>query len=59
MACVDRLLALGPYEFNASSGETLQLQSSAWVDGPEITSWLKSLPADASPGDVYARLKAG
>ena len=58
VACIDRLRDLGVYEFNSSSGESLQLSSVDWVDGARLASWLKTLPADASPGDVYARLKA-
>jgi FkbM family methyltransferase len=57
LACVDRLNDLGAYEFNSSPGDNLRLRSPNWLDGTTLTAWLKGLPAEASPGDVYARLK--
>lgn len=55
-ACVARLTALGPYQFNWSPGETFTLSSSAWITGPELLSALRTPDARRSSGDVYARL---
>ena len=58
LACVERLVALGPYAFNLSRGERHRLERSAWIDADELRRFLSELgPADES-GDVYARLLA-
>ena len=58
LACIERLRDLGAYEFNSSPGDSLQLRSPDWVDEATLTAWLRALPADATAGDVYARLKS-
>jgi len=55
-ACVDRLAALGRYEFNWSAGERQRLASARWVEPDAIRAVLRSLAAGS--GDLYARLRA-
>ena len=55
-ACVMRLLALGPYQFNWSIGETFQLASSVWLSGRDVLTALGTPEARRRAGDVYARL---
>jgi FkbM family methyltransferase len=54
--CVTRLIALGPYRFNWSIGESNQLASSQWLDVSELLAALRTPAAQQRPGDVYARL---
>lgn len=54
--CVDRLLELGPYRFDAALGETQVLSLGEWVSGSLIKDFIQSLPHVANSGDVYARL---
>ena len=58
LACMDRLLALGRYEFNFSYGESMRLHSPTWGSRDDLAPLLRSLPADGPCGDVYARLRA-
>lgn len=58
LACLNRLCALGPYSFNWSSGETMRFALPDWVAATELAEVLRALPADAMPGDVYARITA-
>lgn len=56
LACVDRLAALGRYEYNWSRGESHAFARSAWLEAEAIRPFLFGLrPGDGS-GDVYARL---
>jgi FkbM family methyltransferase len=55
-SCVLRLLALGPYQFNWSVGETFRFQSSVWLSGRDVLTALKTPEAQRRAGDVYARL---
>ena len=57
-ACVQRLEALGGYEFNVVEGEKRSFMSNQWLASDEIIAWLRSGAGDASSGDVYARLKS-
>jgi hypothetical protein len=54
-ACVTRLIALGPYRFNWSAGESSQLASDRWLDASEVLPALRTPAAQRRPGDVYAR----
>jgi FkbM family methyltransferase len=54
--CVTRLMALGPYQFNWSVGESGQLASDRWLDASELPAALRTTGAQRRPGDVYARL---
>jgi FkbM family methyltransferase len=57
LACVDRLAALGSYEFNWSPGESMQWCWPEWVDASTLAAHLGDYPAQGNPGDVYARLR--
>jgi FkbM family methyltransferase len=57
LACMDRLLALGSYEFNFSYGESMRLHRATWGSRDDLGPLLRSLPADGPCGDVYARLR--
>jgi FkbM family methyltransferase len=54
--CMTRLMALGPYRFNWSVGESSQLASERWLDASELPAALRTPAAQRRPGDVYARL---
>jgi FkbM family methyltransferase len=58
LACVERLNALGLYEFNWSPGESMQWCWPEWVDHSTLERYLHDYPAQGSPGDIYARLQA-
>ncbi len=55
-ACVRRLEALAPYEFNAVPGEGRHFVFAAWVPGGRLLAWLAAGAGGVSSGDVYARL---
>ena len=59
IACIDRLAALGDYEYNWSRGETHRIASLAWLEPERMRDVLRGLPADAGSGDVYARRRGG
>ena len=54
-ACVDRLAALGRYEFNWSAGEKQRLAAPRWLQPDAIRTVLQDRAAGS--GDVYARLE--
>jgi FkbM family methyltransferase len=54
--CLTRLIALGPYQFNWSVGESNQLASDEWLDASALLAALRPRTAHRRPGDVYARL---
>jgi len=55
--CVERLQVLDHgYEYNWSPGETMRLQWQSWVDAKELTEYLRALPPQSNPGDIYVRL---
>jgi FkbM family methyltransferase len=55
LACVDRLAALGRYEYNWSAGERQRLAAPRWLEPDAIRAVLRGLTAGS--GDVYARLE--
>lgn len=55
-ACIDRLQALGRYDYRASAGESLRWLHPRWLDAGEARQWLAGLPPGAPSGDLYARL---
>lgn len=55
-AVIDRLAELGDYRFNPVQGETGGVLWPDWRDGAAVKAWLGTLPADASSGDLFARL---
>jgi FkbM family methyltransferase len=54
--CLTRLMALGPYRFNWSIGESGQLASEKWLDATKLLEMQETPAAKCRPGDVYARL---
>ena len=55
-ACLAHLESLGPHRFNYSFGETLRLESEAWLDAEQVRARIAALHGDARAfGDVYAR----
>lgn len=59
MACLDRLDALGAYEYRRSEVETTRWANETWVDASVIKRELDAMPLHAGSGDVYARLRHG
>jgi FkbM family methyltransferase len=55
-ACIERLMALGPYRFNIALGESQELSFAAPVDASTMLRHIDTLPHDANSGDVYAVL---
>jgi len=56
LRCLERLVELGSYEFNWSSGESMRLELARWGEAEQIAALLRSLPEQGNPGDIYARL---
>jgi FkbM family methyltransferase len=56
--CVNRLQQLADYEFNWSSGESMQMEWPRWVDARTLSAHLEAYPRQGNPGDVYARVRA-
>jgi len=56
-ACVERLSAIGAYEFNFDINESMRLQLTSWVGPEEIKSRLAAITDYRQFGDVYARLR--
>jgi FkbM family methyltransferase len=54
-ACLDRLSALGRYEYNLSLGEEHALRHATWQGVDALRAELAGLPHTANAGDVYAR----
>lgn len=56
MACIDRLLELGPYSFNVIHAEYPRFSLPDWVDAPAVRAWLLGRDVNDRAGEVYARL---
>lgn len=56
LRCIDRLMGLGTYRFNAALGESQMLSFECWVDGPQIKEFVRTLSHEANSGDIYAVL---
>ena len=54
--CIERLVALGPYRFDISLGETQQLTFGRWIGAAEMSGHISALRHEANSGDVYAVL---
>lgn len=54
LECIARLMALGRYRFNYSTGESHRLASERWLDAGDMRAALEALPDLASSGDIYA-----
>ena len=58
LRCLDRLDALGDYEYRWSAGESLRFGMPGWWHSDEIRAWLVAGAARAGgSGDIYARLR--
>jgi FkbM family methyltransferase len=57
-AVIDRLSDLGDYRFNPVMGESAGFLWPDWRDGPAAKAWLDTLAANATSGDLFARLPA-
>ena len=55
--CVERLEALGDYEFNAVAGEQRRFQWPGWVRPRDVREWLDAGAGGIPSGDLYARLR--
>jgi FkbM family methyltransferase len=55
--CLQRLEALGAYEYNLSMVETLRFVFEAWVDVDQVRNYISGPGPGGRSGDVYARLK--
>jgi FkbM family methyltransferase len=58
VACIDRLEALAPYEYNALLGEGRTYRFKEWVSPAHIRDWLLTGADGVSSGDIYARRSA-
>lgn len=57
LAAIDRLMALGPYSFNRSPGESMRFSDPRWRSRGQILAELSAISLAADSGDVYARLE--
>jgi FkbM family methyltransferase len=57
LACVERLAALGRYEYNWSAGERQRLAAPGWLAPDAIRAFLVGLRPGGGSGDVYAVLR--
>lgn len=55
-ACLDRLSALGAYNFNIALGESQRLTFDTPVSRADMHAHIAALPHEANSGDVYATL---
>jgi FkbM family methyltransferase len=58
LACLERLAALGEYEYNWSERETHRLRGPSWLTPTQAATFIRSLPLQAPSGDIYARRSA-
>jgi FkbM family methyltransferase len=56
-ACVDRLAALGHYDFNLVIGEAAGFAETRWLAASEVAAALEARAGGGRSGDVYARLR--
>lgn len=59
VSAVRRLRELGPYRFNAVSGEGRSHLFARWLSADRTIRWLEAGAGGAASGDVYARLPSG
>lgn len=57
--CIDTLVVLGNYRFNAVAGERRRFLWSEWRDGASTKSWLAEGADRIASGDLYARWQRG
>ncbi len=56
LGAIERLVRLGPYRFNRSTGESMRFDDPRWRSWREIVEEVSAIAATADSGDVYARL---
>ncbi|MDO9524395.1 MAG: FkbM family methyltransferase [Gemmobacter sp.] len=54
-ACLDRVSAIGRYEYNLSLGEDHVLRHATWQSADVLRAEIAALPHSANAGDIYAR----
>ncbi|MCA0425024.1 MAG: FkbM family methyltransferase [Proteobacteria bacterium] len=54
LTCIERLRSLGRYRYDVALGESQQMTFGSPVSGPEMVSYIASLPHAANSGDIYA-----
>lgn len=57
VACVERLTALGDYEFNLTISEQHRWRAKQWLTAGEVRIMLMELDPNSDSGDIYARLR--
>ena len=55
LACIERLSALGAYEYNWTTGERHLWQSPTWLSAMQMSQYLEALDPESGSGDIYAR----
>jgi FkbM family methyltransferase len=55
LACLDRLEALGAYQYNVVLGEARHLLFDGWCGRDDLVTWLEGRGAEEGSGDIYAR----
>jgi FkbM family methyltransferase len=58
LSCLNRLAALGDYQYNLTIGEQTHFALPRWVTGDEASAHLRQLPPQTRSGDVIARLSS-
>lgn len=58
LACIDRCLELGAYEFRYSAVETMRFREADWVSAEEMKRFVREMPLEGRSGDIYARLQS-
>jgi FkbM family methyltransferase len=57
LRCLDRLAALGVYDFDIALGESQSLTFNRWVCKADMAAHIAALPHAANSGDVYCALQ--
>lgn len=57
LACLERLVKLGAYQFDIALGEGQTLTFGRWTTRNEMAAHIVGLPHEANSGDVYAQLQ--
>ncbi len=55
LSCIDRLEALGRFEYNLSFGEEHRLQHTRWICAARLRALISGLPEESNSGDIFVR----
>lgn len=55
LACIDRLEAIGSYQYQVVAGEQRRFHFDAWLDVVTVGDWFRAGAEGLSSGDLYAR----